>query len=250
MRDAIRAKITVIMPAYNAEKTLERTVRDIPPGIVSRIILVDDCSKDNTVAIARRLGLDVYIHNNNIGYGGNQKTCYTEALKDSPDIIVMVHPDYQYDATKIPELVSPILKGEADAVFGSRLLGGSALEGGMPLYKYISNKFLTFLENIVFRAGLSEYHTGFRAYSSELLRTVPWERNSNDFVFDTEIIAQIFYFGFRIKEIGISTRYFEEASSINFWKSMIYGFKTVITLLKYILHKRGIMKFPIFEKRV
>ena len=220
-------KIVVIMPAYNAAKTLEKTYNDLPKNIVDDIILVDDESTDNTAEIAINLGLTVIVHEKNLGYGGNQKTCYRAALDANADIVVMIHPDYQYDATKIADLATPIIAGACDAVFGSRILNNGALRGGMPLYKYLGNRLLTGIENLVLRQTLSEYHTGLRAYNSRLLRSLYLELNSNDFVFDTEIIVQAVALGYKIQEIPIATRYFPVASSINFRRSVTYGIQTI-----------------------
>jgi glycosyltransferase involved in cell wall biosynthesis len=224
------------MPAYNAARTLERTYQDIPHDMVSRIILVDDVSRDDTVAIARQLGLDVIIHRQNLGYGGNQKTCYDAALEAGADAVVMLHPDYQYDATRIPALVAPILAGEKDLMLGSRFLG-DPLAGGMPKWKYLSNRFLTMLENAAFGLRLSEYHTGFRAYSRNLLEAIPYRLNSNDFVFDQELVAQAVAVGMRVGEIAVPTRYFEEASSVNFRRSVVYGLSTIRVVLRFVLHR-------------
>ncbi len=243
-------KIIVIMPAYNAARTLKKTYDDIPKDLVDRIILVDDVSQDNTVEIAESLGLKVIVHIQNKGYGGNQKTCYIEALKEGADVVVMLHPDHQYDSKLVPELVRPIIEGVADMVMGSRMLDGRALEGGMPLYKFIANKFLTGVENLTLGLKMTDLHSGFRAYSRELLETVPFLLNSDDFVFDSEMIAQAAAFGFRLAEIPVRARYFKEASSVNFKVSTIYGFKTLFTLLKYLLHKLGIVRQRQFEKRL
>jgi len=245
-------KIVVVMPAYNAAKTLERTYRDIPAGVVDKVILVDDVSQDETVEVARRLGLQVVIHVQNKGYGGNQKTCYLEALKEGADIVVMLHPDYQYDSRLVPELVRPIQEGRADMVMGSRLLNGTdrTLAGGMPLYKFVANRFLTMVENLVLRQHLSECHTGFRAYSRRLLTTIPFLLNSDDFVFDTEVIAQAVAYGFRIAEIGVPTRYFEEASSVNFRRSVVYGLGTLRVMAQYLLDRWGLMRVPRFRRRL
>jgi len=237
----------VIMPAYNAEKTLVRTLHDIPKDMVNEIILTDDCSQDGTVELARKLGLRVFVHKKNMGYGANQKTCYTEALRLGGDIIVMVHPDHQYDPKVIPQLIEPLVKEECDAVFGSRMLGGKPLEGGMPKWKYLANIFLTALENAVFYMYLTEYHSGLRAYSRKYLETVNFHLNSDDFVFDSEIIAQGVIHNMRIKEIPIETRYFEEASKIGFWRSVVYGLSILKTLVKFKLHKKGIKKFKMFS---
>lgn len=235
------------MPAYNAAKTLERTYRDIPPGIVDQVILVDDVSQDQTVEIAQQLGIEIVVHYQNKGYGGNQKTCYIEALKQGADIVVMLHPDYQYDSTLIPELIAPIADGRADLMLGSRLLG-DPLAGGMPLYKFLSNRFLTFCENGVLRQHLSECHTGFRAYSRRLLETIPFLLNSDDFLFDTQVIIQAVAFGFRIGEIAVPTRYFSEASSVNFTRSVKYGAGTLGALARYLLDRCGIAPSPQYRK--
>jgi glycosyltransferase involved in cell wall biosynthesis len=234
------------MPAYNAEKTLERTYRDLPLQWVDDIVLVDDASRDRTVEIARRLGLHTIVHPKNRGYGGNQKTCYAEALARGADIVVMVHPDHQYDPKYIPELVSPLLRQECDAVFGSRMLGGKPLEGGMPKWKYLANLFLTAVANASFYIFLSEYHSGLRAYSRRYLEAVDLEANSDDFVFDTEIIAQGVVKGMRVREIPIATRYFDEASQIGFGRSVVYGFSILGVLFRYKLHKKGIYRSRIF----
>jgi glycosyltransferase involved in cell wall biosynthesis len=235
-------RVVVVMPAYNAEKTLERTLDDIPRDWVDEIILVDDRSRDRTVEIARSLGLRVLVHEKNKGYGGNQKTCYREALRLGGDIMVMVHPDHQYDPTVIPQLITPLLNDECDAVFGSRMLGGRPLEGGMPKWKYLGNIFLTAMENAAFYMYLTEYHSGLRAYSRRYLETVKFELNSDDFVFDSEIIAQGVIHKMRIREIPIATRYFEEASRIGFLRSVVYGLSILKTLVKFKLHKKGIVR--------
>jgi glycosyltransferase involved in cell wall biosynthesis len=235
-------KVIVVMPAYNAEKTLERTLGDIPRDWVDEIILVDDGSRDRTVEIARSLGLRVFVHEKNKGYGGNQKTCYREALKLGGEIMVMVHPDHQYDPAVIPQLITPLLNDECDAVFGSRMLGGRPLEGGMPKWKYLGNIFLTALENAGFYMYLTEYHSGLRAYSRRYLETVQFGLNSDDFVFDSEIIAQGVIHKMRIREIPITTRYFEEASKIGFLRSLVYGLSIIKTLVKFKLHKKGIIR--------
>jgi glycosyltransferase involved in cell wall biosynthesis len=236
------------MPAYNAAKTLEKTYQDIPSGVVDKVILVDDVSHDETVEVAQRLGLETVIHVQNRGYGGNQKTCYLEALKDEADIVVMLHPDYQYDSERVPDLIAPILQGQADMVFGSRFLSGDTLAGGMPIWKYVSNRFLTLVENLVLGLRLSEAHTGFRAYRRELLETIPFLLNSDNFVFDTQVIAQAVAFGFRLGEIAVPTRYFEEASSVDFRQSVIYGLATLWTMLRYQLDKWGIWPCDLFRK--
>jgi glycosyltransferase involved in cell wall biosynthesis len=237
--------VVIVMPAYNAARTLERTYADIPHDRVERIILVDDVSGDETVEIARQLGLHVIIHQQNRGYGGNQKTCYDAALEAGADVVVMLHPDYQYDATRIPDLIEPILAGERDLMLGSRFLG-DPLAGGMPRWKYVSNRFLTIVENAVFGLRLSEYHTGLRAYSRRLLETIPYDRNSDDFVFDQELIAQVVAAGMRrrVGEIAVPTRYFEEASSVGFQRSVVYGLSTLGVVLDYMLHRLGLRRSP------
>lgn len=231
------------MPAYNAAKTLERTYADIPHDLVHRIILVDDVSADETVDIARQLGLDVIIHAQNRGYGGNQKTCYDAALASGADIVVMLHPDYQYDATRIPALIAPIAAGTHDLMLGSRFLG-DPLAGGMPTWKFVSNRSLTTVENFAFELDLSEYHTGLRAYSRRLLETIPYHANSDDFVFDQELIAQVVAAGMRrrIGEIAVPTRYFEEASSVGFRRSVVYGVGTLRVVARYLLHRLRIRR--------
>jgi glycosyltransferase involved in cell wall biosynthesis len=239
-----RSRVIVVMPAYNAAKTLERTYADVPQEMVDQIILVDDVSNDETVEVARRLGLDVIIHRQNLGYGGNQKTCYDAALAAGADIVVMLHPDYQYDATRIPALIEPIVRGDADLMLGSRFLG-DPLAGGMPRWKYVSNRFLTILENLAFGLHLSEYHTGLRAYSRRLLEAIPYRLNSDDFVFDQELVAQVVAAGnLAIGEIAVPTRYFEEASSVNFRRSVVYGLSTLRVVLRYLLHRARIRRSP------
>ncbi len=239
-------KTIVVLPAYNAANTLKITLDDIPKDCIDDIILVDDASTDNTVEAARLLGLKVFAHQKNKGYGGNQKTCYQKALESGADIVVMVHPDYQYDPKVIPQLIEPIIKGAADAVFGSRMMKGGALEGGMPLWKHNANILLTALENVVLHTYLTEYHSGFRAYSAKLLRAVRFMDNSDGFVFDTEIIVQLLLKGFKIEEIPIRTRYFPEASTVRFWQGMVYGFGIIKTMVKYILHTKGFARFKQF----
>lgn len=242
-------KIIVVMPAYNAAKTLAKTVAEIPRDIVDEILLVDDASSDETVALANELGLKVFQHNRNFGYGRNQKTCYREALRLGADIVVMVHPDYQYSPNLIVPMAGMIAYGEYDAVVGSRILGKGALEGGMPLYKYIANRFLTLTQNILLNYKLSEYHTGFRAFRRSVLENLPLEDNSDDFVFDNEMLAQTVYFGYRMGEISCPTRYFEEASSINFSRSVKYGFGVLGTSMKYRMRKWGLVKGRLFRER-
>lgn len=241
-------KIIVVMPAYNAAKTLSQTVAEIPLDVVDEVLLVDDDSADETVAVANRLGLKVYRHARNFGYGRNQKTCYREALRRGADIVVMVHPDYQYSPHLIVPMAGMVAFGEYDAVLGSRILGKGALAGGMPVYKYVANRFLTLIQNLLMNYKLSEYHTGFRAFSREVLETLPLEENSDDFVFDNEMIAQAVFFDFRIGEISCPTRYFAEASSINFLRSVRYGFGVLNTSLKFRLHRLGIRRARIFRK--
>src|SRR5690349_5916884 len=241
---AQRPNVVIVMPAYNAAKTLERTYGDIPLDIVGKVILVDDVSRDETVQIARQIGLDVIVHNQNLGYGGNQKTCYDAALAAGADVVVMLHPDYQYDATRIPDLVAPITGGSRDLMLGSRFLG-DPLAGGMPRWKYISNRFLTIVENAAFGLHLSEYHTGLRAYSRRLLETIPYRLNSNDFVFDQELVAQVVAVGgMRIGEIAVPTRYFDEASSVGFRRSVVYGLSTLRVGGTYLLHRTGLRRSP------
>lgn len=242
------AKIVVTMPAYNAAKTLLKTFDEIPRGLVSEVILVDDCSKDDTCEVASQVDIKVIRHPHNVGYGGNQKTCYMEALRDGADVVIMLHPDYQYDPRKIPEMVAPILSGEADIVLGSRFLGGGALKGGMPMYKFISNRMLTTTQNLVLGTNLSEFHTGYRAYSRKFLERVPFLRNSLAFTFDAEILCQAVFFGFKISEIGVETRYFPEASSINFWNSVKYGFGVLNSLLRFWLAKNNLRADDLFRK--
>jgi glycosyltransferase involved in cell wall biosynthesis len=244
------ARIVIVLPAYNAAQTLEKTYADIPKEKVSKIILVDDVSRDQTVEIARALGLSVIIHIQNRGYGGNQKTCYIEALKDGADVVVMLHPDHQYDSKLVPELVEPILSGKFDMVMGSRILNGRALEGGMPFWKFLSNRVLTIAENLVYGTKLTDCHSGFRAYSRRLLTTVPFLLNSDDFVFDSQMIAQAVYLGFKIGEIPVQARYFPEASSVNFKVSSIYGLKTVGVMLKFLFQRFGLVHFRFFNNRL
>lgn len=236
-------KIVAVLPAYNAEKTLERTVREIPAS-VDGCILVDDHSTDETAALARKLGLQVHIHPQNRGYGGNQKTCYAAALAAGADVVVMLHPDYQYSPLLVEPMASMIAFGVYDIVLGSRILGGQALHGGMPLYKYISNRLLTFIENLALGAKLSEYHTGFRAYSRELLLSLPLDANSDDFIFDNQLLAQCIYMRARIGELSCPTHYFPEASSINLRRSAIYGLGVLATTAECWLAKRGLHTSP------
>ncbi len=240
-------KVLVVLPAYNAEKTLERTYREIPRDIVDQVLLVDDDSSDRTVETARRLGIESFLHDRNYGYGRNQKTCYREALKREADIIVMLHPDYQYTPKLLTAMASMIAFGVYDVVLGSRIIGGGALEGGMPFYKYVANRFLTALGNLLLGSKLSEFHTGYRAFSREVLESLPLHRNSDDFVFDNEMLAQVIHFGFRVGEVSCPTRYFEEASSIGLWPSLVYGLGVLLTSAKFRLHRMGIVRYGLFE---
>jgi glycosyltransferase involved in cell wall biosynthesis len=241
-------RVAVVLPAYNAAATLERTLKEIPRDLVDEIVLVDDASRDDTVEVARRLGLRTFVHEVNRGYGGNQKTCYREALKLDVDIFIMVHPDYQYTPRLIPAMAGMIISGEYDVVLGSRILGGTALKGGMPLYKYVANRILTVVENLLTLAKLSEYHSGYRAFSREVLEELPLLENSDDYLFDNQILLQALFFGFRIGELSCPTRYFSEASSINFPRSVRYGCGVLKTALQYRLQKLGWARFSIFER--
>jgi glycosyltransferase involved in cell wall biosynthesis len=236
--------VVVVMPAYNAAKTLADTFRAMPEGSFHHVILVDDGSNDETLEVAGGLEITTFVHDRNYGYGANQKTCYTEALKTPHDIIVMLHPDYQYDPTLLPELTEPIRRGEADVVFGSRLLGASPIKQGMPWWKYAANRALTKLENVVFGLHLSEYHTGYRAYSRRALEGVHFQMDSDGFVFDQDIVAQFVASGFRITEVPVPTRYFPEASSASFWQSCVYGFSILGVLTRFTLHKSGLRRDP------
>ena len=239
-------KVVVVMPAYRAALTLERTYREIPLDLVDDVILVDDASPDNTADIARQLGIrHVIRHDRNKGYGGNQKTCYAKALELGADVVVMLHPDYQYTPMLLPAMISIIGNGLYPVVFASRILGKGALKGGMPMYKYIANRFLTFTQNLLMNQKLSEYHTGYRAFSGDVLRSLDFTHNSDDFIFDNEMIAQIFYKGYEIAEVTCPTKYFEEASSINFTRSSIYGLGVLRTSLFYLLTKIGLMRWKL-----
>lgn len=240
-------RIAVVLPAYNAEKTLEATVHELP-DLVDIRILVDDHSSDRTVDIAQRLGLQYYVHDRNYGYGRNQQTCYREALDAGADVVIMVHPDYQYTPLLVTALASMVAYGVYDVVLGSRIIGGTALRGGMPVYKYIANRLLTAFENMFLGIKLSEYHTGYRAFGREVLTRLPLRENSDDFVFDNQMLAQCVHFGYRIGEVSCPTKYFEEASSINFRRSVAYGMGVVETTLRFALERAGLMHSAIFSK--
>ena len=236
-------KIIVVLPAYKAEKTVKDTVQAVPSGIVDEFILVDDCSPDDTIRVAEELGLTVFGHEENRGYGGNQKTCYHHALKNGADIVVMLHPDYQYDPRLVPAMAGMIASEVYDVVLGSRILGNGALRGGMPLYKYFFNRFLTFAQNILIDQKLSEYHTGYRAFSRQAIESIDISLNSDDFVFDNQMLLQLHGKGMRFGEISCPTKYFDDASSISFSRSMVYGIGVMLESLKFRLHKWGIMRF-------
>jgi glycosyltransferase involved in cell wall biosynthesis len=236
----LKPKVVIVMPAYNAARTIESTVADLPRDLIDEVIVVDDGSRDSTVTLAKRLGLQVIVHSRNLGYGMNQKTCYSVALARGAEVVVMVHADHQYDPAYIPDLIAPLLDGKADMMLGSRIVSGRALAGGMPIWKYVANRILTLLEDIILRQQLTDLHTGFRAYRRDFLEHVPWFMNSNDFVFDTEMIIQAVACGYRLGETSIPARYFPEASSVGFWVSMRYGFKTLWALLAYLLHLMGL----------
>ena len=246
----LNPKIIVVMPAYNAEKTVKKTYTDLPKDLIKEVILVDDASKDKTIDKAKKLGITVYVHKENKGYGGNQKTCYDQALKRKPDIVVMVHPDYQYDSKLVGVLCEPIVNGRADIMLGSRIqTRRQVLAGGMPLYKYFSNRFLTLVENLAMGLNLSEYHTGFRAFRPEVLKTVPYHKFSNDFIFDQQILISALSFGFNISDIPIPCKYFPEASSINFRRSAKYGVLTLWTVILYLFCSIGILKSSLFKTK-
>jgi glycosyltransferase involved in cell wall biosynthesis len=243
----MKSKVIIVMPAYNAATTLEKTVKDIPEGFVDEIILVDDSSQDDTVRRAKSIGLTVIVHRANMGYGANQKTCYDEALRRGAEIVIMIHPDYQYDSSLAPLFAEIIERGVCDIVLGSRIrTRQECLDSGMPLYKYLSNRFLTILENLITGQNLSEWHTGYRAYSRKVLETIPYHKNSNDFVFDSQLLIQAAYFGFRMGDLPVPCRYMKEASSINLSRSIIYGIGTIRTLFQFILQKLHLMKFGLF----
>ncbi len=245
----VPGRVVAVMPAYNAARTLKQTVDDIPDGTVDEIVLVDDCSSDDTVALARDLGLTVIPHETNLGYGGNQKTCYRTALDSGAEFIVMIHPDYQYDSRVIPVAVEILRLGICDVVLGSRIrTRREALDGGMPGWKYIANRFLTTTENIALGQNLGDFHSGFRAYRREVLETIPWQNNTDDFAFDSQFLAQSVYFGFKLGDIPVPVRYFDEMSSINFSRSVKYGNTTLLILAQYWLQKLGLGRFDIFTK--
>jgi glycosyltransferase involved in cell wall biosynthesis len=243
-------KVIAVLPAYNAEKTLEKTIRDIPEGSVDEIILVDDCSKDGTVALSRKLGLTTIEHQKNLGYGGNQKTCYTEALKRGADIVIMIHPDYQYDARLTPIMTGLISSDICDVVCGNRIrTRWEALKGGMPAYKYVFNRMLTIFENTATGQNLGEWHSGLRAYSKKVLETIPWELNSDDFVFDQQFLIQAASCKFRLGDVPVSVKYFPEASSINFRRSVVYGLSTLVLLAQFALHRLGLVRFALLTPK-
>ena len=240
-------KTIIVMPAYNAEKTLRQTLNDIPKGSADNIILVDDASRDHTAILARELGLKVIVHEKNLGYGANQKTCYRAALDSGADVVVMLHPDYQYDPKLVPYLTGLIKGGICDIVLANRIrTRKEAIQGGMPPYKYIFNRLLTFFENLFLGLNLGEYHTGYRAFSRKVLETIRWENNSNDFVFDQQILIQAAALEFRIGEIPVPAKYFKQASSINFLRSAKYGVETLLSVAKYLLHRVGIVRFQMY----
>lgn len=242
-------KIVIVMPAYNAEKTLRATYDSMPHDLIHRVIVVDDASSDHTADVARELGLYTIVHDSNKGYGGNQKTCYTAALEEGADIVVMLHPDYQYEPRLIEAMAAMIASGVYDAVLGSRILAQSSLDGGMPLYKFLANRFLTFVQNILIGQKLSEYHTGYRAFSRKVLETLPLEKNSDDFIFDNQMLVQAVYSGFKIGEISCPTKYFPEASSINFSRSVEYGLGVLKCSMQFFLQKRGWADYSLFRKK-
>jgi glycosyltransferase involved in cell wall biosynthesis len=240
-------RVVVVLPAYNAARTLRQTYEELPHEIVDHVILVDDASQDETTALAQELGLTTFVHPRNLGYGGNQKTCYREALRAGADVVIMVHPDYQYTPALVTAMASMVAKGIYDTVLGSRMLGRGAIKGGMPVYKYVANRILTLIENLALQRKLSEYHTGYRAFSRRVLESLPLEENSNDFVFDNEMLAQIVAFGFEIGEVSCPTRYFGEASSISFPRAVTYGMGVLGVCVRYRLHRWGLRRYRIFE---
>jgi len=244
----MKSRVVIVMPAYNAAATLEKTVRDIPKGLAEEIILVDDSSRDDTVRIAKNLGLTVIVHDRNLGYGANQKTCYDEALRRGAEIVIMIHPDYQYDGSLAPLFAEIIEKGVCDVVLGSRVrTRRECLDSGMPLYKYLSNRFLTILENLITGQNLSEWHTGYRAYSRKVLETIPYHKNSDGFVFDSQFLIQAAYFGLRMGDLPVPCRYMKEASSIDFRRSVVYGIGTLKTLVQFILQRLRLAQAGIFR---
>lgn len=240
-------KVVVVLPAYNAERTLESTYNEIPMDIVDDVILVDDASTDHTVSMSKKLNIQTIVHARNLGYGGNQKTCYRAALECNADIIIMLHPDYQYTPKLIPAMVFLLVSGEFDVVLGSRILGGKAMSGGMPAYKYFSNRVLTFIQNLLMGAKLSEYHTGYRAFTRTVLETIPLDNNSDNYVFDNQMLSQILYAGFRVGEITCPAKYFPQASSINFFRSLTYGIGCLKTAIQFRLSVWGIRRYKIFQ---
>jgi glycosyltransferase involved in cell wall biosynthesis len=240
--------IVVVMPAYNAEKTLETVYREIPFEFVDEVILVDDASSDNTAELSRKLGIHTTVHLQNLGYGGNQKTCYTVALERGADVVVMLHPDYQYTPKLLVAMASPVAIGVYDLVLGSRILCGGALKGGMPRYKYVANRFLTLAQNLLMQTKFSEFHTGYRAFSRELLLSLPLGENADDFVFDNQVLAQAVYFGYAVGEVSCPTRYFKEASSISFRRSIAYGLGVLKTSIQFILQRHRLAHFRIFAR--
>jgi len=242
-------RVVVVLPAYNAERTLRRTVEEIPLDTVDEIILVDDASSDHTVELARELGLDPVLHESNRGYGANQKTCYQEALRRGGDVVVMLHPDYQYTPKLVGAMASLVAIGQFDVVLGSRILSEGLLRGGMPLHRYVSNRVLTLIQNLLLNMKLSEYHTGYRAFAREVLEELPLEENSDDFVFDNQMLSQVIYFGFRVGEVSCPARYFPEASSINFPRSVVYGLGVLWTSLLFRLNSSGLARSRIFSTR-
>lgn len=248
--DQPRGRTIVVMPAYNAVNTLERVYGDIPAGLVDEVILVDDCSEDDTVAMARRMGITVVEHERNTGYGGNQKTCYRLALESGADFVVMLHPDYQYDARMIGPAIDVLRSGNCDVIIGNRIRTRSeALAGGMPKLKYFANRGLTVIENILSGQNLGEWHSGFRAYTRKVLETIPFERNSDDFVFDSQFLVQCVHFGFKLGDLPVPVRYFDEASSINLKRSSIYALQTLLTFASWHAHLIGLRRSPLFEDR-
>ena len=240
-------KIVVVMPAYNAARTIEQTYAEVPLDLVDEIVVTDDASSDETVEVARRLGLRTIVHDRNMGYGANQKTCYTEALRLGADVVVMLHPDYQYTPSLLAPMIGMITDGPFDVVLGSRILGGNAREGGMPLYKYVCNRTLTAIQNLLGNAKLSEYHTGYRAFSREVIESLALHENSDDFVFDNQMLAQVIFAGFKIGEVSCPAAYFEDASSINFRRSVRYGLGVLVVSAQLFLQRRGLMSFSIFD---